>query len=121
MNRFTFGQFDGIPFVNGAVFFGVVGVEGFSEAHADSGDFVVMPVTDADEVGNAGGVTKFDYCAVGNIDNGPFRSTAIFFEAVGDRKGIVIGGLGDFAKFDFVGDVGSLGGRLEACDGDRCQ
>ena len=44
MNRFTFGQFDGIAFVNGAVFFGVVGVEGFSETHADGGDFVIMPL-----------------------------------------------------------------------------
>ena len=115
----TFGQFDSIAFVNGAVFFGVVGVEGFSETHTNGGDFVIMPVADADEVGNASGVAKFDRCVVGNIDNGPFRSTAIFFEAVGDGKGIVIDRLRDFAKFDFVGDVGSLSGRLEASDGDR--
>ena len=81
MNRFTFGQFDSIAFVNGAVFLGVVHIEGFTFAHADGGDLVVMPVADVDEFGHAGCVAKFDGCVVNNIDDSPFRTTAIFLKS----------------------------------------
>jgi hypothetical protein len=121
VDGFTFGEFDGIAFVNGAVFFGVVDIEGFALAHADGGDFVVKPVAESKHFGNAGGMAQFDGGVVDDIDDGPFRSTTIFFKPVGNSKSVIVGGLCDFAKFNFVGDFGGLGGGLEAGDRDGCK